>query len=315
MKNLTKKAIEAIESAMNFASKFKHSILEIDHLMLHLVSNDEVTLSILKKLNVDNVKLQDNIYRKLEGMPKISGDVTINPSNEFQNMMNKANSIATNKNHEYISVLHLLLAILSFNSYELNKNEIEKIIEETLEGGVNSDSFEDNLNPLEKYGKDLITLASKGKLDPVIGRDNEIRTMIEILSRRKKNNPIIIGEPGVGKTALVEGLAQRIFTQDVPENLKNKRVFSLDMGALIAGAKYQGEFEERLKSLVDTLEKNEGKIILFIDEIHNIVGAGGNNGTMNASNLLKPMLARGEIEVIGATTLAEYREYIEKDQL
>ena len=235
-------------------------------------------------------------------------------SREFTEMLNNASRLAKDGGDEYISVIHLLLETIKIKNFGLNIKEVEKIVNEMLSGRkINSDGFEDNLDVLKKYGKDLVALAASGKLDPVIGRDNEIRRLIQILSRRNKNNPMIIGEPGVGKTALVEGLAQRIFSGDVPDNLKNKTVFSLDMGALIAGAKYQGEFEERLKSVVDTLENSSGNIILFIDEVHNIVGAGGQNGAMNASNLLKPMLARGEIEVIGATTLGEYRKYIEND--
>ncbi len=314
MRNFTRHAMQAIENAMHFASKFKSSEVRLEHLMLELVSNDETTISILNKIGKDKNLLQQEIYTKLDSMPKVSGGANLQYSREFSEMLNSASELASRYNHEYISILHLLLSTLKIKNFGIDIKEVEGIITEMLEGSkVSSDSFEENLDALEKYGKDLVNLAARGKLDPVIGRDDEIRRLIQILSRRNKNNPMIIGEPGVGKTALVEGLAQRIFSGDVPDNLKDKTVFSLDMGALIAGAKYQGEFEERLKSVVDTLEKNEGKIILFIDEIHNIVGAGGNNGAMNASNLLKPMLARGEIEVIGATTLAEYRKYIEKD--
>ncbi len=313
MKNFTRKAMKAIENAVKFAMNFKNSNVKLEHLMLELVSNDETTISVLNKVGVDRNELQQNIYTKLNSMPKINGG-DIGYSGEFSTMLNDASNMASNGGHEYISVVFLLKAMLKINNFGLDVKKINEGLDFVMEGRkVNSDGFEESLESLEKYGRDLVKLASQGKLDPVIGRDNEIRRLIQILSRRNKNNPMIIGEPGVGKTALVEGLSQRIFSGDVPDNLKDKTVFSLDMGALIAGAKYQGEFEERLKAVVDTLEKNEGKIILFIDEIHNIVGAGGNNGAMNASNLLKPMLARGEIEVIGATTLAEYRKYIEKD--
>ncbi|WP_064613532.1 ATP-dependent Clp protease ATP-binding subunit [Streptobacillus moniliformis] len=313
MKNFTRKAMEAIENTVKFAMNFKSSNVRLEHLMLELVSNDETTVSVLNKVGVDRNELQQNIYTKLNSMPKISGG-EISYSQEFTTMLNDASNMANSGGHEYVSVVFLLKAMLKINDFGLDFKKINETLDNMMEGRkVNSDGFEESLESLEKYGRDLVKLASQGKLDPVIGRDNEIRRLIQILSRRNKNNPMIIGEPGVGKTALVEGLAQRIFSGDVPDNLKDKTVFSLDMGALIAGAKYQGEFEERLKAVVDTLEKNEGKIILFIDEIHNIVGAGGNNGAMNASNLLKPMLARGEIEVIGATTLAEYRKYIEKD--
>ena len=314
MNNFTRKAIEVLENAMNFASKFKSSDVKLEHLMLELVSNDDTTKSILNKLNIDSNTMQNEIYNQLNNLPKVSSNANLQYSREFTEMLNNASRLAKDGGDEYISVIHLLLETIKIKNFGLNIKEVEKIVNEMLSGRkINSDGFEDNLDVLKKYGKDLVALAAMGKLDPVIGRDNEIRRLIQILSRRNKNNPMIIGEPGVGKTALVEGLAQRIFSGDVPDNLKNKTVFSLDMGALIAGAKYQGEFEERLKAVVDTLENSSGNIILFIDEVHNIVGAGGQNGAMNASNLLKPMLARGEIEVIGATTLGEYRKYIEKD--
>ena len=314
MNNFTRKAIEVLENAMNFASKFKSSDVKLEHLMLELVSNDDTTKSILNKLNIDSNTMQNEIYNQLNNLPKVSSNANLQYSREFTEMLNNASRLAKDGGDEYISVIHLLLETIKIKNFGLNIKEVEKIVNEMLSGRkINSDGFEDNLDVLKKYGKDLVALAAMGKLDPVIGRDNEIRRLIQILSRRNKNNPMIIGEPGVGKTALVEGLAQRIFSGDVPDNLKNKTVFSLDMGALIAGAKYQGEFEERLKAVVDTLENSSGNIILFIDEVHNIVGAGGQNGAMNASNLLKPMLARGEIEVIGATTLGEYRKYIEND--
>lgn len=314
MGNFTRKAIEVLENAMNFASKFKSSDVKLEHLMLELVSNDDTTKSILNKLNIDSNSMQNEIYNQLNNLPKVSSNANLQYSREFTEMLNNASRLAKDGGHEYISVIHLLLETIKIKNFGLNIKEVEEIVNEMLSGRkINSDGFEDNLDALKKYGKDLVALAAMGKLDPVIGRDNEIRRLIQILSRRNKNNPMIIGEPGVGKTALVEGLAQRIFSGDVPDNLKNKTVFSLDMGALIAGAKYQGEFEERLKAVVDTLENSSGNIILFIDEVHNIVGAGGQNGAMNASNLLKPMLARGEIEVIGATTLGEYRKYIEND--
>ena len=314
MNNFTKRAIEVLENAMNFASKFKSSDVKLEHLMLELVSNDDTTKSILNKLNIDSNSMQNEIYNQLNNLPKVSSNANLQYSREFTEMLNNASRLAKDGGDEYISVIHLLLETIKIKNFGLNIKEVEKIVNEMLSGRkINSDGFEDNLDVLKKYGKDLVALAAMGKLDPVIGRDNEIRRLIQILSRRNKNNPMIIGEPGVGKTALVEGLAQRIFSGDVPDNLKNKTVFSLDMGSLIAGAKYQGEFEERLKAVVDTLEKSSGNIILFIDEVHNIVGAGGQNGAMNASNLLKPMLARGEIEVIGATTLGEYRKYIEND--
>lgn len=259
MKNFTRKAMEAIENTVKFAMNFKSSNVRLEHLMLELVSNDETTVSVLNKVGVDRNELQQNIYTKLDSMPKISGG-EISYSQEFTTMLNDASNMANSGGHEYVSVVFLLKAMLKINDFGLDFKKINETLDNMMEGRkVNSDGFEESLESLEKYGRDLVKLASQGKLDPVIGRDNEIRRLIQILSRRNKNNPMIIGEPGVGKTALVEGLAQRIFSGDVPDNLKDKTVFSLDMGALIAGAKYQGEFEERLKAVVDTLEKMKVK--------------------------------------------------------
>lgn len=316
MLNYTNKTTEIIEKAYGYAMNFKNASIDIDHVFLALINNDETTISILDKLNYDKNKLNDEVYKNCENLPKVSGvnENNITFSSSMKQVILNASNIAEKMGDKYISVIHLLIALLEKKNYGINVKLVKEEIEKIKKGKqINSESFESSLDVLEKYGTDLVALARKGKLDPIIGRTDEIRRVIQILSRRNKNNPVIIGEPGVGKTAIVEGIAIRIANKDVPDNLLDKTIFSLDMGALIAGAKYQGEFEERLKNVVETLEENEGKIILFIDEIHNLVGAGGNNGAMNAANLLKPMLARGEIEVIGATTLEEYKKYIEKD--
>ena len=252
-------------------------------------------------------------------MPKIEGGVSDpRPNAEMNRVLIGAEDYAKKMEDAYISTEHLFLASYDNNSFLKENGVVKKQFENALEGvrggkKIMTDNPENTYEALDKYGKDLVELARKGKIDPIIGRDNEIRRAIQILSRRNKNNPILIGEPGVGKTAIAEGIAQRILNGDVPENLKDKTIFSLDMGALISGAKYRGEFEERLKAVLDELENSDGRIILFIDEVHNIVGAGKTEGSMDAGNLLKPMLARGEIKVIGATTIDEYRKYIEKD--
>jgi len=252
-------------------------------------------------------------------MPKIEGGVSDpRPNAEMNRVLVGAEDYAKKMEDAYISTEHLFLASYDNNSFLKENGVVKKQFENALEGvrggkKIMTDNPENTYEALDKYGKDLVELARKGKIDPIIGRDNEIRRAIQILSRRNKNNPILIGEPGVGKTAIAEGIAQRILNGDVPENLKDKTIFSLDMGALISGAKYRGEFEERLKAVLDELENSDGRIILFIDEVHNIVGAGKTEGSMDAGNLLKPMLARGEIKVIGATTIDEYRKYIEKD--
>lgn len=314
MLEFTNKLTEILNRADDFSNKFKNPYIEIDHIFLALINYDEITISTLKKLNYNLNDVNNKVYEICNNLSKVNNKQQPMLSTEAQKMLQMAQKIAIENDDKYISVIHILISILNFKTYDLDKklilNELNKLRQDK---SIDNNSYENTLNALEKYGIDLVSRAKKGKLDPVIGRDDEIRRVIQILSRRNKNNPIIIGEPGIGKTAIVEGIALRIANNDVPENLKDKSIFSLDMGALMAGAKYQGEFEERLKSVVDSLEESDGKIILFIDEIHNIVGAGGNNGAMNAANLLKPMLARGEIEVIGATTLDEYKKYIEKD--
>ena len=270
-------------------------------------------------MGIDTVDLMKKLEEKLDRMPKIEGGVSDpRPNAEMNRVLVGAEDYAKKMEDAYISTEHLFLASYDNNSFLKENGVVKKQFENALEGvrggkKIMTDNPENTYEALDKYGKDLVELARKGKIDPIIGRDNEIRRAIQILSRRNKNNPILIGEPGVGKTAIAEGIAQRILNGDVPENLKDKTIFSLDMGALISGAKYRGEFEERLKAVLDELENSDGRIILFIDEVHNIVGAGKTEGSMDAGNLLKPMLARGEIKVIGATTIDEYRKYIEKD--
>ena len=318
--NFTQKSFEAISEANNFAIRYRHSDIKVEHLLLALVGQmDGLIPSVLKKMGIDTTDMIRKIESKLESFPKIEGGNSEPRANgELNRVLVGARDIAKKMGDSYISTEHLFLASYDNNSflkdYGINKKQFETVLE-SVRGGrkIMTDNPESTYEALDKFGKDLVELARKGKLDPIIGRDNEIRRAIQILSRRNKNNPILIGEPGVGKTAIAEGIAQRIPKGDVPENLKDKTIFSLDMGALVAGAKYRGEFEERLKAVLEEIEKSEGRIILFIDEVHNIVGAGKTEGSMDAGNLLKPMLARGEIKVIGATTIDEYRKYIEKD--
>jgi len=310
--NFTQKSMEAISEAHNFAIRYKHSDMKVEHLLLALIGQmNGLIPNLLKKMGIDTIDLMKKLEEKLNRMPKIEGGVSDpRPNAEMNRVLVGAEDYAKKMEDAYISTEHLFLASYDNNSFLKENGIIKKQFENALEGvrggkKIMTDNPENTYEALDKYGKDLVELARKGKIDPIIGRDNEIRRAIQILSRRNKNNPILIGEPGVGKTAIAEGIAQRILNGDVPENLKDKTIFSLDMGALISGAKYRGEFEERLKAV--------GRIILFIDEVHNIVGAGKTEGSMDAGNLLKPMLARGEIKVIGATTIDEYRKYIEKD--
>ena len=318
--NFTQKSMEAISEAHNFAIRYKHSDMKVEHLLLALTGQmNGLIPNILKKMGVDTTELMKKLEEKLNRMPKIEGGVSDpRPNAEMNRVLVGAEDYAKKMEDAYISTEHLFLASYDNNSFLKENGVVKKQFENALEGvrggkKIMTDNPENTYEALDKYGKDLVELARKGKIDPIIGRDNEIRRAIQILSRRNKNNPILIGEPGVGKTAIAEGIAQRILNGDVPENLKDKTIFSLDMGALISGAKYRGEFEERLKAVLDELENSDGRIILFIDEVHNIVGAGKTEGSMDAGNLLKPMLARGEIKVIGATTIDEYRKYIEKD--
>ena len=321
----TQKMQGAILDAQSIANSYGHQQLEIAHVHYAIISDsDGLIPKLLDAMNVDVNSLKADLKSDLEKLPKVSGSsAQLYMSSELNNVLTKAEKIASDFKDEYVSVEHLYLAILDSNNqevgrlmtkYGINKDEFMKAL--TMVRGnqrVTSQNPEDTYDALNKYGTDLVDAARKGKLDPVIGRDLEIRRAIEILSRRTKNNPVLIGQPGVGKTAVVEGLAQRIVNGDVPDGLKGKTIFSLDMGSLIAGAKYRGEFEERLKAVLNEIDKSDGNIILFIDEIHTIVGAGKTEGSMDAGNLLKPKLARGELHCIGATTLDEYRKYIETD--
>jgi len=321
--NFTIKAQEAVQTAQQIAQQYGHQELQNEHFFKAIEQVDENVLPFLfKKMNINREQLNKQLDAALQGFAKVSGgDMGI--SRDASTMLNEAVNIAKKWNDEYVSLEHLILAIFKSNSkiaqalknQGVSEKELEKAIQELRKGErVTSASAEDTYNSLNKYAKNLNQLADSGKLDPVIGRDEEIRRVLQILSRRTKNNPMLVGEPGVGKTAIAEGLAHRIVKGDVPENLKDKVIYSLDMGALIAGAKYKGEFEERLKSVVKEVTSSDGNIILFIDEIHTLVGAGGGEGAMDAANILKPALARGELRAIGATTLDEYQKYFEKDK-
>jgi len=321
--NFTIKSQEAIQQAQQMAQGFGHQQIENEHILKGILEVDEnVTPFILKKLNVNVDLFKKILDSTLQSFSKVSGgDLML--SREASTALTEANIIAKKMNDEFVSIEHLLLAIFKSKSkvaqilkdQGVTYNGLEAAIAEIRKGErVTSASAEETYNSLNKYAKNLNELARNGKLDPVIGRDEEIRRVLQILTRRTKNNPMLVGEPGVGKTAIAEGLAHRIVDGDVPENLKDKIVYSLDMGALIAGAKYKGEFEERLKSVVKEVTSAEGDIVLFIDEIHTLVGAGGGEGAMDAANILKPALARGELRAIGATTLDEYQKYFEKDK-
>lgn len=321
--NLTIKTQEAIQSAQQLAHNYGQQHIENEHLMKAILDVDQnVTPFLLKKLNVNLNLFNQILDSTLQNFPKVTG-ASIALSREAQSTLNEATTIAKNMNDEFVSIEHLIIAVFKSKSKvaQILKDQgvtlkgLEAAIQEIRKGErVTSASAEETYNALSKYAKNLNELARDGKLDPVIGRDEEIRRVLQILTRRTKNNPMLIGEPGVGKTAIAEGLAHRIVDGDVPENLKDKIVFSLDMGALIAGAKYKGEFEERLKSVVKEVTSAEGDIVLFIDEIHTLVGAGAGEGAMDAANILKPALARGELRAIGATTLDEYQKYFEKDK-
>jgi len=321
--NFTIKSQEAIQQAQQMAQGFGHQQIENEHILKGILEVDEnVTPFILKKLNVNVDLFKKILDSTLQSFPKVSGgDLML--SREASTALTEANIIAKKMNDEFVSIEHLLLAIFKSKSKVAQILKDQGVTEKGLEAAiaeirkgerVTSASAEETYNSLNKYAKNLNELARNGKLDPVIGRDEEIRRVLQILTRRTKNNPMLVGEPGVGKTAIAEGLAHRIVDGDVPENLKDKIVYSLDMGALIAGAKYKGEFEERLKSVVKEVTSAEGDIVLFIDEIHTLVGAGGGEGAMDAANILKPALARGELRAIGATTLDEYQKYFEKDK-
>ncbi len=319
----TIKSQEAIQQGQQIAQSFEHQQIENSHVLKGIFEVDEnVTPFIIKKLGVNFELLKSLIDKTIESYSKVSGgEITL--SKNASKMLNTAANEAKNLNDEYVSIEHLLLAILKtkdttsqiLKDQGISEKELKKAISELRKGSkVTSQSVEDTYNSLKKYSRHLNQLAKDGKLDPVIGRDEEIRRILQILSRRTKNNPMLVGEPGTGKTAIAEGLAHRIVKGDIPENLKNKQIYSLDMGALIAGAKYKGEFEERLKSVIKEVTSSDGEIVLFIDEIHTLVGAGGGQGAMDAANILKPALARGELRAVGATTLDEYQKYFEKDK-
>ena len=321
--NFTIKSQEAIQQAQELAQGLGNQQIENEHILKAIFEVDEnVTPFILKKLNVNLDLLKQILDKQLDSFPKVSGgDIIL--SREAGKAVNEASLIAKKMNDEYVSIEHLLLAIFASKSniaqtlkdQGVTEKGLKAAISELRKGeSVTSQSAEETYNSLSKYARNLNELASTGKLDPVIGRDEEIRRILQILSRRTKNNPMLVGEPGTGKTAIAEGLAHRIVDGDVPENLKTKVVYSLDMGALIAGAKFKGEFEERLKAVIKEVTSSDGDIVLFIDEIHTLVGAGGGQGAMDAANILKPALARGELRAIGATTLDEYQKYFEKDK-
>ncbi|SDX48118.1 ATP-dependent chaperone ClpB [Aequorivita viscosa] len=321
--NFTIKSQEAIQQAQQIAQGYGHQQIENEHILKAIFEVDENAVPfILKKLNVNIPVIKQILEKQLESFPKVSGgDIML--SREANKTVIDASNVAKKMEDEYVSIEHLLLAILNSKSAIAQSLKDQGVTEkgmkaaiQELRGGekVTSQSAEETYNSLNKYAKNLNQMAKDGKLDPVIGRDEEIRRILQILSRRTKNNPMLVGEPGTGKTAIAEGLAHRIVDGDVPENLKSKQIFSLDMGALIAGAKYKGEFEERLKAVIKEVTSSDGDIVLFIDEIHTLVGAGGGQGAMDAANILKPALARGELRAIGATTLDEYQKYFEKDK-
>jgi len=320
----TERLQQALVNAYQLATERKHPQVDVIHLVDALAKdNDGLLVRVFQKLNRQVSNLVDFVNKNLDLMPSVSGANEVTISQDLNQLLIKADTIRKEWKDDYISVEHVILALMgSKNSfarklvaeYKLSEAEVRRVIDEIRGGNsVKSATPENNYEVLEKYGRDLVKDVREGKIDPIIGRDEEIRRVIQILSRKTKNNPILIGEPGVGKTAIVEGLAWRIFKGDVPFSLKDKTIFELDLGALVAGAKYRGEFEERLKAVLNEVKKSEGRIIMFIDEIHQLVGAGKTDGAMDASNLLKPMLARGELHCVGATTLDEHRKYIEAD--
>ena len=327
IQKFTQKSIEAIQKAQNLAIEHENSQIDQEHLLYALLIGDNSLIKeLLKKMNVSD-EFEKAIKREIENKPSMHSNARqmdqVYISRDTDEALTDAQNTAEKMKDEYVSVEHIMIGLIDkansklkelFRTFNINKNNFLKVLFEVRGNTrVTTDNPEETYDALKKYGTDLTEMARKQKLDPVIGRDDEIRNVIRILSRKTKNNPCLIGEPGVGKTAIAEGLALRIVRGDVPENLKDCTIFSLDMGALVAGAKYRGEFEERLKAVLQEVKKSEGKIILFIDELHTIVGAGKTDGAMDAGNLLKPMLARGELHCIGATTLNEYRQYIEKD--
>jgi len=319
----TQKVMEALQTAQQTAALHYHQEITTAHFLMALAKEPEGLLyTVFQECKTDLAMLKARLEQVLRKIPSVKGQDRLGMGTAMVRVLGKAEEIAGKMKDDYISTEHMLLAIVEAGDSEttaicrefnLNSSKIQAVIKENRKQNVTSDNPESGYKSLEKYGRDLTDAARRGKLDPVIGRDEEIRRTVEILSRRTKNNPVLIGEPGVGKTAIVEGLARRIVAGDVPESLKNKILYSLDMGSMVAGAKFRGEFEERLKAVLNEIVKSEGQILLFIDEVHTVVGAGAAEGAMDAGNLLKPMLARGELRCIGATTLNEYRKYIEKD--
>lgn len=325
---LTQKSLEALQEAQSIASRNSNQAVDQQHLLLALLSQENgLVPQLFVKMDIAPENIEAALTRAVDDIPKVQvggrAQDSVYISSDLDKAFAEAESEASRMKDEYVSVEHLVMGIMDspnsalkeiFKTFGVTKTKFLKVLQAVRGNAqVTSQNPEETYDVLKKYGQDLVELARQNKLDPVIGRDSEIRNVIRILSRKTKNNPCLIGEPGVGKTAIAEGLAQRIVSGDVPDSLKDRQVFSLDMGALIAGAKYRGEFEERFKAVVEEIKKSEGRIILFIDELHNIVGAGKSDGAMDAGNLLKPMLARGELHCIGATTLNEYRQYIEKD--
>lgn len=319
----TFKSQEAIQNAQEVAGNYSNQTLEPIHLFAALVQDEDgLVAEILRKLEVNLKKLKIQISGLLESLPKVSGYADYHLSPTLNEVFDSAFREAKTMHDEYVSVEHLFLALISVNSnvadlmkaYKVNRENVLKILKDIRgEQKVSDQSPEEKYQALRKYGRVLNDEVREGKLDPVIGREEEIRRVLQVLSRRTKNNPVLIGEPGVGKTAIVEGIAQMIVSSDVPDNLKNKIVVMLDMGALVAGTSYRGQFEERLKAVIKEVVDSDGRIILFIDEIHTLIGAGAAQGSMDAANIFKPALARGELRCIGATTLDEYQKYIEKD--
>jgi len=320
----TLKSQEAIQEMQAIASENSNQVMEPEHLLAGLLRDREgLVSSVLTKLDASKVEIETEVYNIIKSFPRVSGTSDISVSKNLNDVLENSQKEAAQMKDDYVSVEHILISISNTGKSKIRellkkkgvtKDRILLVLKEVRGSGrVTGQNPEDTFNSLQRYGRNLNELASRGKLDPVIGREEEIRRVLQVLSRRTKNNPVLIGEPGVGKTAIAEGIAIRIVQGDIPDNLKDRLIIALDMGALIAGAQYRGQFEERLKSVLKEVQDSEGKIILFIDELHTVIGAGAASGSMDASNLLKPALARGDLRCIGATTLDEYRKYIEKD--